>query len=128
MRFLRHCRAKRAYTLVEIMIVVALVGLLAVLAVPGFIRARKQSQARRIVNDVRIIDAAINAWALEAGKSDGAAVDLAAAASYTKSGTISTNDILGNPWETGTVGPTQILISPATKAALSGVAIDWGAY
>ena len=44
---------KAAFTLVEIMIVVAIIGLLAALAVPGFVKARKQSQGRRIVNDAR---------------------------------------------------------------------------
>ena len=118
----------RGFTLVEIMIIVALVGLLAALAVPTFIQARKQSQGKRIVNDVRIIDAAINAWAMETGKSDGDAVDLAAAAQYTKSGVISASDILGNSWVILNVGASQIQISPATKDTLSGVAIDWGPY
>ena len=40
---------RSAFTLVEIMIVVAIIGLLAALAVPGFVKARKQSQGRRIL-------------------------------------------------------------------------------
>ena len=56
---------KAAFTLVEIMIVVAIIGLLAALAVPGFVKARKQSQGRRIVNDARQMDAAIDQWAGE---------------------------------------------------------------
>jgi len=118
----------QAFTLVEIMIIVALIGLLAALAIPGFIQVRKQSQGKRIVNDARIIDAAINNWALEAGVADGTPVDLTAAASYTKLGTINTVDVLGNPYEIGPVGDSQVMVSAASKAALVGVDIDWGAY
>src|SRR5258707_9114607 len=66
--------SKSAFTLVEIMIVVAIIGLLAALAVPGFVKARKQSQGRRILNDCRQMDAAIDQWALENGLTDGATI------------------------------------------------------
>jgi len=124
-------KRRQAFTLVEIMIIVALIGLLAALAVPTFIRARKQSQGKRIVNDARIIDAAIDAWAFEKGKQDGDPIndtDLAVIAQYTKAGAISTTDILGNPYAIGPVGINQVLVSPDTKEALADVAIDWGAY
>src|SRR5471030_2890308 len=67
-------RRKAGFTLVEIMIVVAIVGLLAAIAVPNFIRARATSQANACINNLRQIDAAINEWALENGKSTGATV------------------------------------------------------
>jgi type II secretory pathway pseudopilin PulG len=119
---------RQAFTLVEIMIIVALIGLLAALAMPGFIQVRKQSQGKRIVNDARIIDAAINDWALEVGVADGTPVDLTAAGTYTKLGTINTIDVLGNPYVIGNVGDSQIAVSADSKAALVGVDIDWGAY
>ncbi len=119
---------QQAFTLVEIMIVVAIIGLLAALAIPSFIKDRKQSQGRRIVNDVRQIDAAINAWAVEVNAADGTPVDLTAAAQYMESASISTTDLLGNAYLIGPVGDTQMAISAVTKSALSGVAIDWGAY
>lgn len=122
----RHRR--RAFTLVEIMIIVALIGLLAVLAIPSFIKDRKRTQGNRIISDARVIDAAINAWAMETGQADNAPIDLVSAASYTKLGTISTNDILGNAYQFGTVGPTQVLISTSTKSSLANVNLDWGAY
>jgi general secretion pathway protein G len=124
-------KQRQAFTLVEIMIIVALIGLLAALAVPTFIKARKQSQGKRIVNDARIIDAAIDAWAFEKGKQDNdtiSAADLIVIAQYTKSGVISTTDLLGNPFTIGPVGTNQVLISSDTKDALTGVAIDWAAY
>jgi len=110
------------------MFVLAVIGLLAVLAIPGYMQVRKQSQGKRIVNDARIIDSAIDDWALEVGVTDGALVDLTAAASYTKAGTINTVDVLGNPYAIGPVGDSQVAISAVSKAALAGVDIDWGAY
>jgi prepilin-type N-terminal cleavage/methylation domain-containing protein len=65
---------KAGFTLVEIMIVVAIIGLLAAIAIPNFIRARATSQANACINNLRQIDAAINQWALENGKGSGSTV------------------------------------------------------
>ena len=59
------------FTLVEIMIVVAIIALLAAIAVPNFLRARKRSQATRILEDLRMIDAAIDQYAIENNKIGG---------------------------------------------------------
>ena len=56
------------FTLVEIMIVVAIIALLAAIAVPNFLRARKRSQATRILEDLRIIDSATDQYAIENNK------------------------------------------------------------
>ncbi len=120
---------RSAFTLVEIMIVVAIIGLLAALAVPGFVKARKQSQGRRTLNDCRQQDAAIDQWALETGQTDGATVNTTGAASYLKTAW-KTQDLLGNAFGPTTmlVGTGQILISTATKSSLANVGIDWGPY
>ena len=105
--FSQNRRNKGAFTLVEIMIVVAIIGLLAALAVPGFVRARKTSQARRIINDTRQIDAAIDQWALETGQTDSSAISTSAISAYMKRG-YPGNDLLGNPWDlSGGVGTNQ---------------------
>jgi prepilin-type N-terminal cleavage/methylation domain-containing protein len=118
---------RSAFTLVEIMIVVAIIGLLAALAIPGFVKARKQSQGRRIMNDCRQMDAAIDQWALENGKKDGDAIDTTGASSYLKT-QWKTQDLLANAYAVTVVGSTQISIAVATKTALAGVGIDWGNY
>ena len=66
------------FTLVEIMIVVAIIGLLAAIAIPNFVRARTQSQMNACINNLRQIDGAIQQWALENKK------DTAATVSYTE--------------------------------------------
>jgi len=58
-------RSKQAFTLVEVMIVVAIVGLLAAIAVPNFMRVREAAQANACINNLRLIDAAKQQWALE---------------------------------------------------------------
>jgi prepilin-type N-terminal cleavage/methylation domain-containing protein len=64
---------KGGFTLVEIMIVVAIIGLLAAIAIPNFVKARATSQANACINNMRQIDAAVNQWALEQHKTTGAA-------------------------------------------------------
>jgi len=61
---------KAGFTLVEIMIVVAIIGLLAAIAIPNFVKARNTAQANACINNMRQIDSAIQQWALEKGKKD----------------------------------------------------------
>jgi prepilin-type N-terminal cleavage/methylation domain-containing protein len=118
---------RSAFTLVEIMIVVAIIGLLAALAIPGFVKARKQSQGRRILNDARQMDAAIDQWALETGQTDGNAINTTSAQTYLKTAW-KTLDLLGNTYNLTVVGTSQMSVNAATKTSLAGVGIDWGAY
>ena len=56
------------FTLVEIMIVVAIIGLLAAIAIPNYVHARQVSQANACISNLREIDSAKQQWALEQGK------------------------------------------------------------
>ncbi len=75
------------FTLVEIMIVVAIIGILAAIAVPGFLRARKRSQASKVLNDLRLIDSAVDQYAIENNKKAGETVTVAQWTQYMKGGT-----------------------------------------
>ena len=69
-------QTRAGFTLVEIMIVVAIIGLLAAIAIPNFVKARATSQANACINNLRQIDAAANQFALEKGKTSGSAIVL----------------------------------------------------
>ena len=60
-------KSKQGFTLVEIMIVVAIIGLLAAIAIPSFIKARQESQTKSCINNLRIMDAGKEQAAMEMG-------------------------------------------------------------
>jgi prepilin-type N-terminal cleavage/methylation domain-containing protein len=72
---------KSGFTLVEIMIVVAIIGLLAAIAIPNFVKARTTAQKNACINNLRQIDGAKEQWALENKKKSG---DTVAAADETE--------------------------------------------
>jgi len=114
---------RAGFTLVEIMIVVAIIALLAAIAVPGFLRARKRSQASRIINDLRLIDSAVDQYAIETNKSSGNAVAITDWTNYLKKDTnlYSTGkDILGNDYGAQTVDSLP-RVNQTSKDALSDV-------
>ena len=106
------------------MIVVAIIALLASIAVPNFLRSRKRSQATQILEDLRVIDSAVDLYAIENNKASGnpAFADLQA---YIKTGTrlysSGNRDILGNSFGTFTVDSAP-KVSGSTFSALSDVA------
>jgi prepilin-type N-terminal cleavage/methylation domain-containing protein len=81
---------KSGFTLVEIMIVVAIIGLLAAIAIPNFIRARTKSQQNACINNLRQIDGAIQQWALETKQAPDATVTADDVKPYMGRGTVGT--------------------------------------
>jgi len=125
-------KRRGGFTLVEIMIVVAIIALLAAIAVPGFLRARKRSQASRILNDLRLIDSAVDQYAIETNRQTGATVNIADWTNYLKKNSSLYNtgaDIFGNSY-----GPQSVDSLPKAPAgawtSLSDVADTafWSPY
>jgi prepilin-type N-terminal cleavage/methylation domain-containing protein len=116
---------RSAFTLVEIMIVVGIIALLAAIAVPNFLRARKRSQATRMIEDLRVIDMAISEYAIENNKTTGATVNWTDIQLYVKTGSVLYNsggfDILGNAYVGFSVDSIPKLKS-TSFSALSDVA------
>jgi len=75
------------FTLVEIMIVVAIIGLLAAIAIPSFVKARNTSQQNACVNNMRMIDAGKEQGAMAYKLTDGNTIETATVNEYIKGGT-----------------------------------------
>lgn len=125
-------KSQSGFTLVEIMIVVAIIALLAAIAVPGFLRARKRSQASRILNDLRMIDSAVDQYAIETNRKTGDIVGVADWTNYVKKNSLlynNANSILGTAYGTQTVD-TIPQVPTADYATLSDVAATgfWSPY
>jgi hypothetical protein len=95
-----------------------------------------QEIARKILNQARMLDAAIDQWALEKGRKDGDEVRLEEAATYLNTKYFDNNllegappkDLLGNLFLIGQVGHDQVKVHPKTKAALKDTGVDWGSF
>ena len=132
-------KSRGGFTLVEIMIVVAIIALLAVMAVPGFLRSRKRSQATAILNDARIIDGAIDQYAIENNMVGSAAVTAVqlkgyfkpASRLYNQASSNTLNDILGGVYSLTTFD-AGVKIDTGTEGLFPDVIPNgssfWGAY
>jgi len=117
---------------VEIMIVVAIIALLAAIAVPGFLRARKRSQASKILNDLRLIDGSVDQYAIETGRKSGDIVAVADWTNYLKKDTrlyATGQDLFGDDYGSQTVDSLPTIPAGA-YASLSDVADTgfWSPY
>ena len=90
------------------MIVVAIIGLLAAIAIPNFIKARTTSQSNACVNNLRQIDGAIQQWALENNQSASAAVTSGNCTPYLGRGT-------AGQWPTCPAGGTYAVTTVNAK-------------
>ena len=117
--FTKINKRRGGFTLVEIMIVVAIIALLAAIAVPGFLRARKRAQASRILNDLRLIDSAVDQYAIETNKTSGTSVAVTDWTNYLKKNTTlwkTGSDLFGNTYGAQTVDSLPKVPSTAWNA------------
>ena len=91
---------RRGFTLVELMIVVAIISLLAGIAVPSYTRSRKRAQATHVLEDLRMLEYALDRWAIENNKSLGDIAAMSDLQPYLKVGSRVSQgaDILGHPF------------------------------
>jgi prepilin-type N-terminal cleavage/methylation domain-containing protein len=132
---LQKLNTKRGgFTLVEIMIVVAIIALLASIAVPNFLRSRKRSQATQVLEDLRLIDAAVDQYAIETNKKAGDTANWTDIRAYLKSGTrlytSGGKDILNGDFGATYTVDTIPQVPASTFTALSDVAPAdfWGPH
>lgn len=102
---------KAGFTLVEIMIVVAIIGLLAAIAIPNFVKARETAQTNSCVNNLRQIDGAKDQWALETGQSTGDPATDADITPYLRS--MPTCPVGNTAYTVGAIGTTPACASSA---------------
>lgn len=109
------------------MIVVAIIALLAAIAVPNFLRARKRAQATRILDDLRLIDGALDLYATEYSKGAGDPVVWVDLQPYLKKNILLYNsqgyDLLGNLFNSGSFSVDGVpKINSTSFSALSDIA------
>ncbi len=114
------------------MIVVVIISLLAALAVPGWLRARKRSQAGRIMEDLVQLDHAVDEYAMENAKTTGVNPSFGDLRNYLKSGSqlaITGDDIFGDEYGPFTVD-SIVQVPDGAFTSLSDVApeVFWSPY
>jgi prepilin-type N-terminal cleavage/methylation domain-containing protein len=129
---------RHGFTLVEIMIAVTIIGLLAAIALPGFQRARERSQATRMLQDLRVLNAAVDQYTIDYNKASGQKYAWTDIQAYIKAGTqlydaIPSNgrsppDLLGNRYRSTKIidepypDCEDVALNPTTFGVLSDVA------
>lgn len=138
-KYRAHHARSRGFTLIEVMVVVAIIGLLAAIAIPNFNAARLRAQATTTLNDVRLIDSSKDQFALESKKGGTFLPKVADIRPYLPVGSrlykntqlSNFRDIFGMPIEMGDLN-TPPLIADSTRDRFVSVIPDakafWGDF
>jgi prepilin-type N-terminal cleavage/methylation domain-containing protein len=119
-------RKRTGFTLVEIMIVVAIIGLLAAIAIPAFMKARNSARRNGCINNLRQIDGAKDQYALEYGGTNGSTLSWANVQLYIKDITnkcfcptaTGLDRVFSNSYTLGVVGvDPECVIQPGSSSA-----------
>ena len=104
---------KSGFTLVEIMIGVAIIGLLAAIAIPNFVRARTTAQKNACIANLRQIESAVQQWALENKKSAASVVTTADVTPFLKNN-VMPEEPAGAGYTVSTIDAAPLCTGPAS--------------
>jgi prepilin-type N-terminal cleavage/methylation domain-containing protein len=128
LELMKTVRRSPGFTLIEIMIVVAIIAMIATIAIPNFLRARKRAQATRMMDDLRLIDNALDRYAADNSKAGGAPASWEDLQPYLKKNIVLYNsngiDLFGNPINDGPLFLVDSLpkVNSTSFSSLSDVA------
>lgn len=111
----RFFRTQSAFTFIEIIIVITILGLIVAIAVPNYIRARDTARLNIILHNLRKIEIAKTQYALDAKKTNGTDVDLNSLTNYFRDGKV--NDVIHETYIPNAIG------TPATAALPNGTVL-----
>ena len=109
---IRKANRNAGFTLIEIMVVVAIIGLLAAIAIPNFVRARETAQLNSIISNLRITEGAKDQWALENKKGTGSTPVATDLAPYTKNIAFPATGVVGETYNINAVGIPATATTP----------------
>lgn len=115
---LRLSPSSQGFTLVEIMIVVAIIALLATIAIPNYVRSRENAQLNSILNNLRILEDAKEQWAMVNKKGTGDTTDMGSISDYLKGGTV--YPVVSETYSTEAVGVSASAKTPVPLGTYPG--------